>query len=413
MESIGPSPGARRLFAASIAARLPPAMLSIALLVHAHRLTGSFAAAGLVTGVYAIALGVGGPLLGQLVDRRGQTSVLLATSTSAAALLVTIALLPQGAPLAVLAALAGGIGLATPPVGSCLRTQLPALLSDRSAIRSAYALEASLVELTYIFGPPLALFISALWSSGTALAVAGVALLAATAAFAAQPTSRSWRPAAASRPLRGGALRSPAMRTLVIVLSAVGMLLGTDEVAVIAAAKALHSAMGGAPLFAVWGTGSFFGGLLFTRLGGGARTAAGLAVLVGALTGAHLALIPADGSALALGAVLLVAGATVAPTEATLYAMVGNAAPEGTITEAFAWLATAMAVGGAVGAASAGVVADRAGPAAAFALAGGAGALALIASMLRSGTIGASPLAATQPAAPTATAPRDTLTSMH
>ena len=87
---------------------------------------------------------------------------------------------------------------------------------------------------------------------------------------------------------------------------------------------------------------------------------------------------------------LLVAGAAIAPTEASLYAMVDNAAPDGTITEAFAWLATAMAVGGAVGAAGAGIVADRAGPAAAFALAGGAGVLALLTSMLRSRTIGAS-----------------------
>ena len=52
-------------------------MLSIGLLVHAQHLTGSFAAAGLVAGAYAVALGVGGPLLGRLVDRRGQTPVLL------------------------------------------------------------------------------------------------------------------------------------------------------------------------------------------------------------------------------------------------------------------------------------------------------------------------------------------------
>ena len=74
-------------------------MLSIGLLVHAQHLTGSFAAAGVVTGVYAIALGVGGPLLGQLVDRRGQTSVLLASATVAAALLVAIAVQPVGASL--------------------------------------------------------------------------------------------------------------------------------------------------------------------------------------------------------------------------------------------------------------------------------------------------------------------------
>ena len=160
--------------------------------------------------------------------------------------------------------------------------------------------------------------------------------------------------------------------------------------------------MGGAPLFAVWGAGSFIGGLLVARLGGGARTAAGLALLLGALTAGHLALIPADGNVLALGAVLLVAGAAIAPTEATLYAMVDNAAPDGTITEAFAWLATAMAVGNAAGAAGAGIVADRAGPAAAFALAGAAGALALLTSMLRSRTIGASTSPGRKPAAPIA-----------
>jgi MFS family permease len=193
------------------------------------------------------------------------------------------------------------------------------------------------------------------------------------------------------------------MRTLVIVLFAVGMLLGAGEVAVIAAAKALHATMGGAPLFAVWGAGSFIGGLVVARLGGGARTAAGLAVLLGALTAGHLALIPVDGNVLALGAVLLVAGAAIAPTEATLYAMVGNAAPEGTVTEAFAWLATAMAVGNAAGAAGAGILTDRAGPAAAFALAGGAGALAMLTCMLRSRTIGASTSRGRKPAAPVAT----------
>ncbi len=404
MPSIATLPGARRLFAASIIARLPPAMLSIGLLVHTQHLTGSFAAAGAVTGVYAIALGLGGPLLGRLVDNGGQTSVLLVSATVGATLLVAIAILPAGAPVAALGVIAAGIGLATPPVGACLRTQLPALLPDPRAVRTAYALEASVVELTFVFGPPLALCIGALWSSGAALAVAGLVLLGATAVFAAQPASRRWCPERHRRRPRGGSLRAPAMRTLVIVLIAVGVLLGADEVAVTAAAKTLDSTTAAAPLFAIWGAGSFIGGLLVTRLGGGARSAGGLALLLGALTAGHLALIPADGSILALAAVLLVAGAAIAPTEATIYAMVEDAAPAGTMTEAFAWLATAMAVGGALGAASAGIIADRAGPAAAFGLAAGAGALAVLTILLRSRTL-TSPRHSPEGAAP-GTAPR-------
>ena len=49
--------------------------------------------------------------------------------------------------------------------------------------------------------------------------------------------------------------------------------------------------------------------------------------------------------------------------------MVDEAAPAGTVTEAFAWLATAVAIGAAAGAAIAGAVAESAGPAAALALA--------------------------------------------
>ena len=70
----------RPLIALSVVARLPLAMLSIALLVHAEHRTGSFAAAGAVTAAYAVALGIVGPLLGRVVDRRGQTGVLFGSA---------------------------------------------------------------------------------------------------------------------------------------------------------------------------------------------------------------------------------------------------------------------------------------------------------------------------------------------
>ena len=71
------TPGAKALLGSSILARLPLAMFSLALLVHAQRLTGSFAVAGMVSGAYAIAGAETAPLLGRLVDRGGQTRVLV------------------------------------------------------------------------------------------------------------------------------------------------------------------------------------------------------------------------------------------------------------------------------------------------------------------------------------------------
>ena len=389
MNAIASTPGALRLFATSIIARVPLAMFSIGLLVHAEHLTSSFGAAGLVAGAYAVALGVGGPLLGRLVDRRGQILVLLSSALATTVLLVAAALMPVGAPVPVLVALAAGIGLATPPLGACLRTLLPDLVSDPDAVRASYAFDASASELTWISGPPLVLGVGALWSTGAALVVGGLVLLIGTVAFAAQPASRAWRPAKGAPRPRGGSLRAPAMRTLVGVLVAVGVVFGAAEVAVAASAEALGSAAAAGPLLGIWGAGSLAGGLLFARVGGGVRGAAGLALVLGVLTAGHLALAAAVGSVLALAAVLLIAGAGIAPTYATVYAMLDRAAPAGTITEAFAWLTTAIAIGAAAGAATAGAVADHAGPPAAFALAGGAGAVAMLVAMLRSRTLGA------------------------
>jgi hypothetical protein len=387
MPAIASAPGALRLFALSIVARVPLTMLSIALLIHAQHLTGSFAAAGIVAGAYAVAVGVGGPVLGQLVDRRGQTGALLASAAASAGLLGAVAVLPASAPFLSLVGLAAATGLATPPLGACLRTLLPGLLPDAGAVRAAYAVEATASELTWVSGPPLALGLGVLCSTGGALLFAGAVLLIGTAGFAAQPASRAWQADRDAPRSRGGSLRAPAMRTLVIVLVAVGALFGAVEVAVAAAADGLGAAAAAGPLLGIWGAGSLLGGMLAVRLGGGAHSAAGLALVLVALTAGHLLLVPAAGSVLALGAVLLLAGAAIAPTYATVYAMVDRAAPEGTATEAFAWLATAVAIGASSGSALAGALADGAGPAAAFALAGGAGAIALLATALRSSTL--------------------------
>src|SRR5689334_19108051 len=108
-------PGARALLGSSILARLPFAMFSLALLVHARDVTGSYAIAGLVTGAYAVASAVSAPMLGAVVDRRGQTPVLVAGAAVTAGLLVADGLLGSGAPAPLLVALGAATGISTPP----------------------------------------------------------------------------------------------------------------------------------------------------------------------------------------------------------------------------------------------------------------------------------------------------------
>jgi MFS family permease len=394
MSTIASTPGLMRVLVSSVIARLPVAMLGIGLLVHAEHLTGSFAAAGAVTAAFAIATGVGGPLLGRLVDRRGQTAVLVSSAVTSSVLLGAIALVPAGTPLVTVVALAAGVGFATPPVGACARTLVPGMVDDPETVRVAYAVDATVVEFTWVFGPPLVLGIGAATSTGAAIAAAGAVLLAGTAVFAAQPASRRWRPTAGETRPRGGSLNAPGVRTLVLVLIGVGVVLGAAEVGVAAAAETLAGTAAASPLLAVWGVGSLAGGVLATRLGGGTDSAAGLAVVLTALAAGHLALAAAAGSLAALALTLFAAGAAIAPAYASVYTMVERLAPTGTVTEAFAWLTTAAAIGTAVGAAGAGALVDGSGPVAAFVFAGGAGIVAVVLIALRTGTLAARPAVA-------------------
>jgi MFS family permease len=378
MASITSTPAALRLLGLSILGQLPLTTFSIMLLLQTQHLTGSFAAGGVVTGVYAMSVGAGGPVLGRLSDRRGQTGVLIASAVVATAALCATALLPVGAPAAVIVGLAAAAGVATPPVGACTRTLFTAVLPDRQAVQSAYAVEATASELAWVCGPPLALAVGALLSDGAALTAGAVVLLAATVGLAVQPASRGWRPAMTSRPRGGGSLRAPAMRTLVLVLVAVGVLFGAVEVGVTGAAERLGSTNIAAPLLALWGAGSLTGGVLAARFAAQQDSARDLVRLLGALAIGHTALAVAAGSAYSLGLLLFVAGAAIAPTYSTVYAIVDRVAPASTITEAFAWLETAVAVGGAIGAAMAGALMQAAGPPTVFAVAGATGLAVLL-----------------------------------
>ncbi len=375
--SILSASGARALLGSSILARLPLAMFSIALLVNAQHLTGSFAVAGAVSGAYAVAGAVAAPLLGRLVDRCGQTAVLVVGATVTAVMLVATGIAPASTPPAALVALAAAAGLSTPPLSACVRTLLPGMVTDPSRLPALFAFESTVLEVTFVLGPPLALGVGAIWSPGAALAFAGTVMLAATLAFATQPASRAWRPDPGAPRRRGGSLRSQAILTLALIEIGTGAVFGATEIGVTAASKALGSTAAAGPLLGLWGLGSLFGGIVATRLGGGARRAGGVILLLAALAFAHGALVFAAGSVLAIAAVILLAGATIAPTAASVYAMVDRFAPAGAHTEAFSWVETAGATGAALGAAVAGPLVQSAGATAAFAFGGAAGAVAV------------------------------------
>lgn len=363
------APGFAWLFSASMLGRIPMFATGLVLVLRTRELTGSFASGGLVAGISAAAVCVSSPVLGRLVDRRGQVLVLSGCVALSSAGLLLLGLLPDGASLAlpVLCALMTGFGF--PPLGACLRSALPALLPDRDRRHAAFALESAATEVTYVIAPLLVAVSIALGGPSTAAFVAATLGPIGVAAFVAHPAVRSWRPEHEGERHPGGALRGPGVRSVVFIFALVGTAFGAVEVAVPASADAGLAGV----LLSLWGAGSLAGGLIAARAPAPADGRRRLRRLLVALAIGHLLLIPAAGP-LALALLLPAAGLAIAPTFACTFALVEDLAPPGTLTEAYTWLSSGITAGIAAGAALAGILAEHQSPAAAFALAAGAAA---------------------------------------
>ena len=388
MSSVLRHPGVARLLALNVLARVATAGSSVLLVVFVHAVTGSFTAAGIVAAGNALATAGAAPLLGGLVDRRGQTVVLAASGLAAGTAFLALAALPDGAPLGALLGLATLAGATQPPLGACLRTLWPDLLGgDRDAVRTAFALEAVVLELTYISGPLGFLTLAALTSPRLSVAVLGAVMGAGTLAFAAQGPSRAWRPAPPSAGARRrSALGAPGVRAIAAIMFTVGVLVAGVEVAVTAAMSDAGRAAATGPLLAVWGLGSLLGGVVAARRGG-ARGVGDLVLLLLALAVTHAVLAAAGASVVALAGLLTVAGAGIAPLFGATGALTGDLALPGTATEAFAWTTTALAAGVALGAALAGALADAGGAGIAFVASGSAGVVAAAIALVTAGAL--------------------------
>jgi predicted MFS family arabinose efflux permease len=367
-----------RLFVSSLVGRAPATALSLVLVLRTKELTGSFAAAGLASGSHALASAVCSPVLGRMLDRRGQPPILLASALVSTIAMVAFAALPRGVSLAAIVPCAVVAGAALPPLGACLRTLWPALLDAPERIHAAFALDAAAIEIVYIAGPVLIAGALGSWSLAASTIACALLLVAGTLVFAGSPSSRAWRPGV--REEGGGALRAPGVRTLAAVFVLMGLAFGAIEVSVPAAAD--HAGSRGATglLLGGWGLGSFVGGLLATRAPAPSDPVRRLCTFLALLVAGHL-LLAVPNKLVLLGAVLVLSGAAIAPAFGLAYGLVERAAAAGTVTEAYTWLSTGLAAGIAAGAALAGVLAEGAGPDGGFVLAaaGAAGAALTVA----------------------------------
>jgi MFS family permease len=370
----------RSVIAWSLVARLPMGMSALALVLLVRGAGGSYAAAGIASGAYAIASGVTAPVGGRLVDRRRPAAVLTVYGiASGIALTCLYVLARERASEGVLIAAASVAGLLSPPISPTVRMMWPSMLPRPELRTTAFALEAVLQELLFVAGPLIVAALAATVSSSAGVAAAAVAGSAGTIGFAFTPAVRARRPDAShdrSSHHLLSALTPWGVRRVLLYSGACGIAFGAAEVAMPAFAEHHGGrALGGIALAAFAG-GSLIGGVLGGAAAGGSRRPHRRLRMISAAFTLALVLPLLAGSIVQMVVIMLIAGLPIAPSFAITYNLIESAAVPGTQAEAFGWISTSITLTIAFGTAVGGSLIAHVGVHAALLLAVAGAALA-------------------------------------
>ena len=173
-------------------------MLELSVLLLARLKTGSFVEGGLVTAVLGLGNAVGIVLQGSLIDRRGQTAVLVPASllcmTALLSLLVVVTELSGSTVLACFLAFVAG--LSVPATPSSVRSLLAATISDPGLRVSGYALVAVSFTAALVLSPLVVSGLLLVAGPGAAVVVSSVLAGVSGLVFARAPG----RPGGGGRP---------------------------------------------------------------------------------------------------------------------------------------------------------------------------------------------------------------------
>ncbi|MFF7586684.1 MFS transporter [Kitasatospora purpeofusca] len=403
-------PGTVAFTLAGLLARLSMSMTGVSLVVLIAERRGSYALAGTVAAAGLVAVAIGMPLIGRLVDRFGQARVtvpaVLYNLVPLCGLLLCVRL---GAPDWTLC-LCWAAASAVPNLGGMARARWTHLLRDAPDDRHlANSLEQSLDELCFMAGPVLGMVLCTTVAPEAGLLTAGGVGAVGAVLFAAQrrtepPTAdRAAANAAAATGSGPGAgpgavdrspLRVPALRVLALTFLSTGMVFGALDLTTVAYADALgHRPVAGG-LLAMVAAGSCVAGLVFGTLRptgpAGARFLRGVAAMAGLLLLPLAAGLGGAGLAL-LGVALFAAGTGTAPTMVTGMTLIQELLPQRQLNEAMAIAVSGIMIGISTGSALAGALAEHAGPGAGYWIPAGAAALALLIALAGRRHLGAGP----------------------
>ncbi|MGY1601319.1 MFS transporter [Geodermatophilus sp. SYSU D00815] len=359
------TPHALPMVLAAFIGRLPLSMVGLGCVLLVASETGSYGFGGAVAAVGAVTTALAGPVIGRLADSHGQRRVLLpvlAVFVAAGALF--LAAVKEDWPRWIVFAGAGVAGACIPPVASMIRVRWTHLLRGSHRLPTALAMESVVDEFVFIVGPVLVTFLSTTGHATSGVVTAFTLAVVGSLLFAAQ---RRTEPPPGGHESRSGpsAMRTPGLRVLFVVGGAVGAILGTLEIALVAFADEVGAMSLSGVLIAGLAVGSMASGIGWGAVHWRHPLRHRLLVVLVALTVLSVPLL-LIGDIWVMIPFVVVAGIAVSPSLISSFTLAELLVPRAAVTEAFTWIGTALGLGVALGASVAGKIVDVAGANAAF-----------------------------------------------
>ncbi|UXT51123.1 MFS transporter [Agrobacterium tumefaciens] len=356
------APGAKGFSAAGFFARLPIAMAPIGIVAMLSQTHGEYWLAGAVSATFALTNAAAAPQISRLVDRRGQSKVLIpATIISVLAFMALIMATNQKWPVWTLF-LSAFLAAAMPSIPAMMRARWTEIFRDRPELNTAFAFESAADELVYIAGASLSvgLAVSLFPEAGMMISTASLAL--GTFAFLLQ---RSTEPKV--RPVESGrrqhsAIRLRPVQIITLALIFVGSTFATAEVSAVAITKELGQPEAASLVIGVYAIGSFVVGLLLGAINPKMPLQRQLLIAVSVLALTALPLLFATTTVALLAFAVFLSGIAISPIFITAFGLIERRVPESMLTEGVTWVMTGIGIGMALGAFVSGWVIDNFGP---------------------------------------------------
>ncbi len=374
------APGAKGFAAAGFVARMPMAMAPIGIVAMLSQTHGEFWLAGAVSATYALANALFAPQISRLVDRLGQSRVLIPTTLIAVVAFAVLMLATyQEWPIWTLfaASLAAAV---MPSYPAMIRARWSELFRDKPELNTAFAFESSADELVYIAGASVSVGLSVALFPEAGLLVSTLLLALGGLAFVAQ---RGTEPKSGSGAASGGqsAIRQRPVQVLTLALIFVGAIFATAEVSAVAITEELGEPGAASLVIGVYAVGSFVVGLIVGALNLKLALEKQLAIALAIIAVTAWPLLFVD-SVPMLALAVFVSGVAISPTFITAFGLIERRVPAAMLTEGITWVMTGIGIGMALGSFVTGWVVDTYGASNGFIVSVVAGALALLTILL-------------------------------